>query len=290
MGLTVFAPAKVNLFLEVLRRRADGYHEIETVMHAVDLGDELEFARADRIELVCDAPQVPVGGDNLVVKAAQLLREAAQTKAGARIRLYKRIPIGAGLGGGSSDAAAALVGLNALWGLGMDRDQLAELAGRVGSDVPFFIYGGTALCRGRGEKVTPIQCPARLHFVLLLPRVLVSTARVYENLTLRLTIPPKPGTFNRLAVESGDISAIAAALFNRLEETTFALYPELADWKAKLAPHPFLGMLMSGSGSCLYGLCKNAAQAQRLAREVDDGSATCVVAASYRHTQQDGLE
>jgi len=280
MGLVLRAPAKVNLFLEVIGRRPDGYHEIETVMHAVDLADELEFTPAEEIEVVCDSDDVPTGRDNLVWAAAHLLRAETGVDAGAVIRLRKRIPIESGLGGGSSDAAAALLGLSSLWQLRLDRARLADIAARLGSDVPFFLWRGTALCTGRGEQVTPLPCPRALHFILLLPEVSVSTARVYGS-TSRLTSPRKLGTFNRLALESGDFPALGKALFNRLEETTFRLYPQLEAMKGKLAELPLDGVLMSGSGSCIFGLCRTVADATRWADALSDGSIRCVAASSY---------
>ena len=176
------APAKVNLTFEALGRRADGYHEVRTVLHAVSLADEIAFAPADDLSLVAEplvaeppgdgalssAASAPTGGDNLVLRAARLLRREAGVTAGAAIRLRKRIPVAAGLGGGSSDAAATLRGLRRLWGLDLDADALRELAAQLGSDVPFFVTGGAALAEGRGERLTPLP-PAQGSVVVMAP-------------------------------------------------------------------------------------------------------------------------
>ena len=177
------APAKVNLTFEALGRRADGYHEVRTVLHAISLADEVAFAPADELRLVVEPPvgaeaadaralspvvSAPTGDDNLVLRAARLLRREAGVTAGAAIRLRKRIPVAAGLGGGSSDAAATLRGLRRLWGLDLDADALRELAAQLGSDVPFFVTGGAALGEGRGERLTPLP-PAQGRVVVMAP-------------------------------------------------------------------------------------------------------------------------
>lgn len=176
------APAKVNLTFEALGRRADGYHEVRTVLHAVSLADEVAFALADELRLVVEPPiaeppgdgalssaaSAPTGDDNLVLRAARLLRREAGVTAGAAIRLRKRIPVAAGLGGGSSDAAATLRGLRRLWGLDLDADALRELAAQLGSDVPFFVTGGAAFAEGRGERLTPLP-PAQGSVVVMAP-------------------------------------------------------------------------------------------------------------------------
>jgi 4-diphosphocytidyl-2-C-methyl-D-erythritol kinase len=183
--LTVWAPAKINLHLEVLGLRADGFHELAMVMQSIDLLDGLELApTADaRIHLSCDRPGLPVDGSNLIVRAAELLRSrSGLPELGARIHLRKRIPIGAGLAGGSSDGAAALVGLNALWGLGFSGAELAVMAAELGSDMPFCLDGGTQLCFGRGERLEPVaEGPAEGLAVLLLkhPEASVSTPWAY---------------------------------------------------------------------------------------------------------------
>jgi len=182
--LTLRAYAKLNLVLEVLGRREDGYHEVASIMQAIGLYDVLTLEAAGETRFSCSAPELQTGG-NLVLKAVRALREATGEKAGARITLEKKIPRDAGLGGGSSDAAAALKGLNRLWGLGLAADKLAEIAAGIGSDVPFFIYGGTCLAQGRGEKITPLPDIKSSWFVLLQPGIAVpvnKTAALYSML------------------------------------------------------------------------------------------------------------
>src|SRR5262245_37915390 len=158
-ALLVWAPAKVNLFLEVLGKRADGYHELATLMVAVSLHDTLEFKEesSPQVQLHCDHPDLSTGSENLICRAAELLRRRAGCECGARIRLWKRIPMAAGLAGGSTDAAATLHGLNALWRLGLSGTELAALGAELGSDVPFFFATPAAWCTGRGEQVTPLK-------------------------------------------------------------------------------------------------------------------------------------
>ena len=173
--------AKVNLVLEVLGKRPDGYHEIATVMQTVDLFDRLTLEAAPTISLETDDSALPADERNLIVRAALLLRQVSGVEAGARMRLRKRIPVAAGLGGGSSDAAATLWGLNRLWGLRWPRARLSELAGRLGMDVPFFLTGGPALATGRGERVERLPAAGGYALVLVNPRVPLSTVEVYER-------------------------------------------------------------------------------------------------------------
>ena len=182
-GVEVLAPAKLNLFLEVLGRRPDGYHEIESVMVAVSLYDSLTFRDdpSGEISLRCNEPALPVGGDNLVVMAAERLKASAGSLRGARIVLDKAIPAESGLAGGSSDAAATLVALDRLWDLRLPPERLLELAAEIGSDVAFFIHGPAAVCRGRGERVEPVLLKESYHFVLVRPPVGISTADVYRQ-------------------------------------------------------------------------------------------------------------
>src|SRR5262245_53525263 len=177
-SVRALAPAKVNLFLEVLRRRPDGYHDLATLMVAVGLYDSLSFTANDtgEIRLGCDDPALPTGPDNLVCRAARLLRDRHGVRAGADILLAKRIPVAAGLAGGSSDAAATLAGLNRLWQLGLDNGELARLGAELGSDVAFFFSGPAAWCTGRGEIVEPVPMARPLDLVLVSPRVGLSTA------------------------------------------------------------------------------------------------------------------
>lgn len=271
--VVVWAPAKVNLYLEVLGKRPDGYHEIATLMVAIRLFDTLVFrdGPAGEVRLECTRPELSTGPDNLVVQAARLLREHSGCGRGARIRLVKRIPLAAGLAGGSSDAAAALAGLNQLWGLGLSRDVLAELGGQLGSDVPFFFGGPAAWCTGRGEHVVTLELGTTLNFVLLCPPYGLSTAAVYGQ----VEVPEKPETGEeaRRAVAVGEVAEIGRAMHNRLQPAAERLCPELARYRERLARcRPSGGVLMSGSGSTVFALCQNRLEAHRIARELKHGS------------------
>ena len=180
--IKVAAPAKINLFLEILGKRQDGYHEIETVMQEISLFDYLYIENYDEgVAFTCSNPKLATGEENLVVKAVRLMQKESGTSKGVKIHLDKKIPIGAGLGGGSSDAAATLCGLNRLWQLGYDEKQLMSLAGKLGSDTPFFVIGNTAICKGRGEVVTPYPLNVKYNYIIIYPRFEVSTAAVYKN-------------------------------------------------------------------------------------------------------------
>jgi 4-diphosphocytidyl-2-C-methyl-D-erythritol kinase len=264
----IWAPAKVNLFLEVLGKRPDGYHEIATLMVTVGLFDTLVLREgpAGAIRLRCTHAGLTDGQDNLVVRAAHLLREHTGCGRGAEIRLIKRIPLAAGLAGGSTDAAATLAGLNRLWRLGLARDELAGLAARLGSDVPFFLHAPAAWCTGRGEHVVPISLGTTLHFVLLCPPFGLSTADVYRKAAVPQT--PLNGNALRHAVEAGAVQDIGRLLHNRLQEAAFELRPELARYRQRLAQSGAAGWLMSGSGSTFFALCRGRAEARRLARDL----------------------
>jgi 4-diphosphocytidyl-2-C-methyl-D-erythritol kinase len=265
-AVVIHTPAKVNLFLEVLARRADGYHDLATLMVPVGLYDTLEFreAPAGSLELWCDAPSLSTGPDNLVTRAAVLLRQHGGRSVGASIRLWKRIPMQAGLAGGSSDAAATLIGLNALWRLGLGRGELAVLGAALGSDVPFFLAGSAAWCTGRGEQVERIPLARPLDFVLASPAVGLSTADVFRNVTV--PADPLDGTELRQAALAGNVEELGRRLFNRLQPVAERLCPPVGDLHRRLIDlHP-AGCLMTGSGTTVFALCRDAGEALRIAR------------------------
>ncbi|HEX4611824.1 MAG TPA: 4-(cytidine 5'-diphospho)-2-C-methyl-D-erythritol kinase [Urbifossiella sp.] len=265
-GLVVAAPAKLNLHLEVLGKRADGYHDLETLMVGVNVYDTLEARpRADnQFVLACDLPGLPTGPDNLVVKAADRLRlRVNRPGLGADLRLAKRIPAQAGLAGGSSDAAAALVGLNRVWALNLSRATLALVAAEVGSDVAFFLSLPSAWCTGRGEVVAPEPAGGGFHVVLVLPPVGLSTPAVFRRLVVPST--PRSGDAVRAAVRAGDAAALGAALFNRLQEPAFGLAPEVERVYRRLAALGPAGCLMTGSGSAVFAVCRGPQDAARVA-------------------------
>jgi 4-diphosphocytidyl-2-C-methyl-D-erythritol kinase len=271
-AVVVWAPAKVNLYLEVLAKRADGYHEIATLMVAVSLYDVLEFKEdaTGNIHLHCDQPELSTGPDNLVCRAAALLRERTGRKSGLTMRLTKRIPLAAGLAGGSTDAAATLAGLNLLWGLDLAHQDLASLAAELGSDVAFFFSTPAAWCTGRGEQVTPLTLGRPLWFVLVCPRFGLSTADVYRG----VTVPehPQTGTEIREAAVAGNIETMGRLLHNRLQPAAERLCPALAGYLAQLALLGPAGQAMSGSGTSLFALCRDEREALRIAGGLRSGS------------------
>ncbi|MBN1918988.1 MAG: 4-(cytidine 5'-diphospho)-2-C-methyl-D-erythritol kinase [Verrucomicrobia bacterium] len=258
------SPAKINLFLEPLAKRPDGYHEIVTVMQAIDLCDEVAIELTDDgIELECDYPDVPSGPENLAWRAAEAFTAAAHVEPGARIRLTKRIPPGGGLGGGSSNAAVVLLGLNELTGRPFSPTRLAEIAATLGSDVPFFVYGGTALCTGRGELVEPLEAAPEFWVVLVTPAFSVATAEAYKRFTFVLTHQHSPDRI-LASVKESDLRSLLGSLHNGLAKVVLSAWPSLrALWKEVVdagLPHPQL----SGSGSTLYGVCCTEAEAARV--------------------------
>jgi 4-diphosphocytidyl-2-C-methyl-D-erythritol kinase len=252
MQLVVQAPAKVNLYLRILGRRVDGYHQLETVMQTLELSDQIILTdRPAGVTLQCDDSRLPTGPDNLACQAAFLLALHAPGH-GVHINLKKRIPWQAGLGGGSSDAAAVLLGLNRLWQLYWPQEKLSAIASELGSDVPFFLYGGAALASGRGELITPLPSRLRAPVALVIPPFGLSTAAVYRDYS-----PGKPaaGGWQILAASlvDEDLDQLADQLFNDLERPAFNLRPELAELKANLRRQGY-PTLLCGSGSSMLAL------------------------------------
>ncbi len=267
--------AKVNLFLSVLGLRPDGYHEIETILHGIKLSDDIEIeptssGRVDIDMVLGDGldGELPRAEDNIVSLVANLLVERGAVNAGLRVRLTKRIPIGAGLGGGSGNAAGVLVALNELWQTDIPPDELLRLAGGVGADVPFCISGGTALATGRGDEVTPLPGPTDMTFVLGLSNEPLYTRDVYarwEPDESRAAVGSAPIT---LALGGGDIAEIASLLHNGLEPAIFSIRPELADKKQALVDAGALGAAVTGSGPTVFGVAASADHAEDLASRV----------------------
>jgi 4-diphosphocytidyl-2-C-methyl-D-erythritol kinase len=266
--LVLRTSAKVNLVLEVLGKRPDGYHELSTVMQAVDLFDRLTVETAGAITLETSEAALPTDDRNLVVRAARLLREAADVDAGARIVLDKRIPVAAGLGGGSSDAAATLWGLNRLWGLRWRRERLVELAVKLGMDVPFFLGRGRALGTGRGEVLRPLPGVGGYAMVLVNPGVALSTQEVYGRVPKGWRAEPE-GTRRMLdALKKRSGAGVAAALTNHLERWVEPAMPVIGHMKAALMAAGALGAAMSGSGPTVFGLARSLDQARQIQRRV----------------------
>lgn len=269
------APAKLNLWFEVLARRDDGFHEIATLMVPISLRDTL-LLRPDTcgtISLTCStaAPgmasklwaDLPEDDRNLVVRALRLLQDRSGTKLGAQVRLVKRIPAAAGLGGGSSDAAAALMAANAAWNLNYSHPQLAELAAELGSDVPFFLYSNAALCRGRGERITPVEGLGLLHFVVVRPPEGLSTADVYRACRPSATSAGPEALLS--ALQRGDLPRAGGLMVNRLQVAAESLTARIAELQAAFTACDVAGHQMSGSGSSYFGLCRSARHARAVA-------------------------
>jgi len=255
--LRVFAPAKLNLGLEVHRRRPDGYHEIETLFQTLDWGDRLEFSKASNhndLRLAIQGLPLEDGPENSVRRAHALLAQARPgAMGGTRVLLDKRIPLGAGLGGGSSDAAAALLALNRLWNLGLSDEELAAMALALGSDVPFFLQGGTAIGRGRGERLEPLPPLRRGAFLLVNPGFTVATAWAYEHLRLGLTGNPYRISLEQVKVYLARFPVPGMVLRNRLEDVVYPAYPVLFDIVNALEGAGAVHAQMSGSGATIFG-------------------------------------
>jgi len=253
-SLDLRAPAKVNLFLEVLAKRPDGYHDLESVFQAVSLYDEITLTLADEpgVRLRCDVAALETP-DNLAAAAAREFLSAAPFPGGVDIDLRKKIPLQGGLGGGSSDAAAVLVGLNDMVGKPLAPHDLRRLAASIGSDVPFFLDGGTALVTGRGEKVVPLESPGSYHYLIFYPGFGVSTASVYKNLSLKLTEKRKSAKVLCALLALGNLEAAGEHFFNRLEQAAYGLEKRLVE--ARAAVQRAVGdtrVNLCGSGASLF--------------------------------------
>lgn len=264
-SLRLSAPAKVNFRLDVLRRRPDGYHELRMLMQRIDLCDELEISLRDTpgITVICDGADLPVDEGNIVWRAAAAMLSRSPELVGVSIRLTKQIPIAAGLGGGSSDAAATLTGLNSLLGLNLDEAALMEIGLELGADVPFFIFGKPAIATGIGEKLIPLEVLTPLWLVLVNPGIHVSTAWVYQN--LGLTTDKVADKIPVLYKSADDICAVLA---NDLEEVTQKKFPVIREIKEQLMTAGARGALMSGSGPTVFALFNDEASARVAADRV----------------------
>lgn len=279
MTSTCHSYAKINLYLDVLPQRPDGYHDIETIFQSIELHDTLHFANRDddQLTLECDSPEVPGGTENLVTQAAELLRKRYHVAQGAEICLEKRIPVAAGLAGGSSNAAAALIGLTEVWNLSISHGELHSLALDLGSDVPFCLVGGTAVGSGRGEVIEPLPALPTTWMALVHPPMAVATATVYNSPHL------KPNTATRTrgktaafdeALRRFAAGGAAPVVFNRMEEAVFTMHPELRGVKQALLDAGCAAAAMSGSGPTFFGLCDDEAHAREVAERLNEHHVT----------------
>ncbi|WP_457491492.1 4-(cytidine 5'-diphospho)-2-C-methyl-D-erythritol kinase [Thermostichus sp. MS-CIW-23] len=262
---TLIARAKINLYLEILGSRPDGYSEVAMVLQSIHLADRLQLkSRPHGIHLTCDRPEVPTDARNLAYRAAELLQKECHSAAGVEIHIEKHIPVAAGLAGGSADAAAVLVGLNQLWGLGLTVGELQSLAARLGSDIPFCVQGGTQLATGRGEVLEPLADWEGIPVLLAKPKHLgVSTAWAYQAFRSRREIlgatapsePALPTLPQALAALSRqDPPALARSLRNDLEQVVLPEYAIVGELRQALLSAGALGSLMSGSGPTVFGI------------------------------------
>ena len=277
--LTVYAPAKINLVLEVLGKYND-YHRISSIVQSVDLCDVLNFQPDEEICFECDEPGLE--HDNLVTQAATLLKESTNYRLGARIELHKHIPWGAGLGGGSSDAAATLLVLNELWELKLPLSELIYLASKLGSDIPFFIHKGTALVEGKGEKVTPLPSLPSTCFVLLvppLPEVPGKTKQMYDRLDAAHFTD---GRFVRAALSylMQGKTIDPTIMFNVFEKVVFDFFPHLGKYRKTFEEAGAPGVYLTGSGSCLFTFFPGKDEANKLFSRLGKQGLECYVASS----------
>ena len=247
------SPAKVNLRLEVLGKRADGYHDLKMVMCRISLFDEVTLAlnNDDKITVVCDNESVPCGEENIAWKAAKTFKNTTGITNGIHIKIKKRIPMGGGLGGGSSNAATVLMGLNSLTGNTLSTEKLMEMGLTLGADVPFFIFKEPALAEGIGERLTPISGLPELSLILVNPAIEIPTASIFNSLNLGLTKPIETLSITKF---NCSLSEVIAILHNDLEDVTLNKYPEVKMVKEMLHNHGASGVLMSGSGSTVFSL------------------------------------
>jgi len=267
--------AKLNLYLEVLNKRRDNYHNIKTIFERISLSDKiiLKSRRDKKIKIICNYPRLPRDSSNLAYRAALLLQDSFKINKGIDIKIIKRIPVGSGLGGGSSNAAAILIGLNKLWGLNLTQSKLANLAENIGADVPFFIYNSPfAEGGGRGDKIKPLKVinNLRLWHILVVPKIEVSTALVYKkwDRLRQLTESNYDVKILILALKKRDLALMGKILLNNLERITVKLYPKLSRIKEKLIHLGLKSILMSGSGPAIFSVFSSRKEAVSLCRQL----------------------
>ena len=267
--MKITANGKINLTLDILGKRDDGYHEVEMIMQAIDLHDVIMVEKNDSCDIIldCKVDGVEDDKDNLIYKAAQLFLKAYDVNCGVNISLQKNIPIAAGLAGGSADAAAVLRGLNDLFALNKSDDDLCELGGQLGSDIPFCIKGGTMLATGRGEKIAAVDAMPDCAFVVVKPKIGVSTAWVYNNYKAEI-VEQHPATKSMLAALCNkSLDTICKTLDNVLESVTINRYPQLQEYKQMLCTYGAKAALMSGSGPSVFAVCDDKKKAEDVAQK-----------------------
>ncbi|MCL2235877.1 MAG: 4-(cytidine 5'-diphospho)-2-C-methyl-D-erythritol kinase [Defluviitaleaceae bacterium] len=273
--ITVKARAKINLSLDVLGKREDGYHEISTVMQSLSLFDTIEIKKINKpnygIKLITgDNNWLPVDDKNLIYKAADYLKKAFNIETGVFINLTKMIPISAGLGGGSADGAATLIAMRDLFNLPLTNDDLVGIAANFGADVPFCVYGGTALATGIGDILTPLPCPPFAYVVLVKQYIIISTTEVFAELNLE-DITHRPDT-NKIVhhIQNGDLRSVCGEMVNVLDTVTIARNPQITDVKEALLANGAIGAAMSGSGPTVFGIFETRFMAEKAIEVIKD--------------------
>ncbi|MFO7937846.1 MAG: 4-(cytidine 5'-diphospho)-2-C-methyl-D-erythritol kinase [Kiritimatiellia bacterium] len=279
------AYAKVNLTLEIFGRRSDGYHDLRSILMPVSLTDTVSLSSAPVGEITLivsaekwiDMKRLGPVEKNLAVRVVRLMQQRYKLGRGVKIRIHKRIPIGGGMGGGSADAAAVIHGLNRLWGLDLTVEELSCLAADLGSDIPALILSAAAVAEGRGERVKPLfeeplLCPVKhMWLVIANPGIMCSTERIFRNWRADLTNSPEIINNIRPHIQNGNVNAVADLLYNGLEETVFALCPQVADAAHMLKAAGCLGVLLSGSGASVFGMASSKSHAEAVSRRLPDG-------------------
>ncbi len=274
--------AKINLTLDIIGKRPDDYHEVEMIMQSIDLADTVEVELQDTISISSNHKEVPLDQTNLVYKVAEALNNYTNGHKGAHIHIEKRIPVAAGLAGGSTNGAAALIALNQLWNLGLSLEELAKIGATLGGDIPFCLFGGTALAKGKGELLTPLNSiTPPLNLVLVKPIFSVSTKEVYSRFNLGKVIN-RPQTKQMLkAIEENDKNLIINSLGNILETVTLDMHPEIVNIKRQLVEAGAQAALMSGSGPTVFAITETAEIAERVAQVMDNDEYEVFVTKTY---------
>ena len=279
------AYAKINIGLNILGKRSDGYHDLETVFHEIDCFDEIELERHEKVTMTADSILVPIDGSNLCLSAANLLQKEKHVRQGVVIHLKKNIPIGAGLGGGSSDAAAVLCGLNHFWELRLSNNQLRSLAAQIGADVPFFIEGGTAYATGRGEILESISLPLPFWIAVITHLVRISTGWAFSQLVQKRN-GKASGLQTKLVKQISNPQKLKSIVQNDFEPLVLKTHPELSRVKEKLNEMGAVFSLMSGSGSSIYGFFENDNKALAALSSFPKNYQTSITAPSFKPIHQ----
>lgn len=276
--IRVRAHAKINLYLDVVGKREDGYHNLETIFHSVELHDDVIIRKqaTKGITVYCEHPGVPHDSRNLAYRAANLLSDSVGGINGMAIDIHKRIPVAAGLAGGSANAAAVLHGINELFEIGLTQETLMQFGAQLGADVPFCLHGGAALGLGIGDQLTRLSSLPDVPLLLLNPGIEISTATVFKKLNFSLTTREKRGIIIKAYLEKGDITGIGKNLYNLLEVPVFSEYPEIAALKTELSTQTgSCGALMSGSGATVFAVMQNGDAARRCESYFKDRVSFC---------------